>query len=168
MTRRPRLDVAALERAAELPALELGARAALAVEFEHARPGLVQDRIRLAAQIRRARRAAAIREAIRAARGRGGVVYLLHFDRRYKHAGHYTGWTQDLAARLAQHGTGEGARLLAVVHEAGISWDLARTWPGPRARERQLKRQGGASRHCPLCKAAHRQLAAAPLLEVAR
>jgi len=165
MTRR-QLDVAAVERAAELFRLELGARAAVAMEFEHARPDLVRDRFRLAAQISRARRAAVIREAIRA--GRGGVVYLLHFDRRYRHAGHYTGWTRDLAARLAQHGSGEGARLLAVVYEAGISWELARTWPGPRARERQLKRQGGASRHCPLCKASHRELAVAPVLEVAR
>jgi ribosomal protein L34E len=28
---------------------------------------------------------------------------------------------------------------------------LARTWPGGRARERQIKRQGGASRCCPMC-----------------
>jgi hypothetical protein len=30
---------------------------------------------------------------------------------------------------------------------------LARTWPGGRKRERQLKTQGGASRQCPICKA---------------
>lgn len=80
-----------------------------------------------------------------------GVVYLLHFDRRYVHAGHYIGWTTDLPARLAQHATGHGARLLQVVHEAGITWTLARIWPGGRTRERALKRQGGASRRCPLC-----------------
>jgi hypothetical protein len=38
-----------------------------------------------------------------------------------------------------------------VVKAAGISWRLARTWPGGRARERQLKNQGGASRRCPEC-----------------
>ena len=84
-----------------------------------------------------------------------GTVYLLHFDRPFgtgrQKAKHYTGYADDLDARLARHATGNGARLLAVVHEAGIGWTLARTWPGGRARERQLKRQGGASRRCPLC-----------------
>jgi predicted GIY-YIG superfamily endonuclease len=86
--------------------------------------------------------------------GQPGTIYLLHFDRPYKHARHYTGWTgssESLTARLARHAAGDGARLLAVAHAAGISWQLARTWEGPRARERQLKRQGGASRHCPMC-----------------
>ncbi|MGH3934655.1 MAG: hypothetical protein ACRDS1_06720 [Pseudonocardiaceae bacterium] len=80
-----------------------------------------------------------------------GTVYLLHFDRPYQHARHYAGWTPDLPSRLATHAAGHGARLLAVVHAAGISWTLARTWPGSRQRERQLKQQGGASRRCPLC-----------------
>jgi predicted GIY-YIG superfamily endonuclease len=82
----------------------------------------------------------------------GGVVYLLHLDAPgFGHAKHYTGWTADLAARLALHEQGQGARLLAVARAAGIGWTLARTWPGSRARERQLKRQGGASRRCPMC-----------------
>jgi predicted GIY-YIG superfamily endonuclease len=85
------------------------------------------------------------------------TVYLLHFDRPYKHARHYTGYTADLPARLRAHRTGHGARLLAVVAAAGIGWTLARTWPGGRERERQLKRQGGASRHCPLCGITPRQ-----------
>lgn len=80
-----------------------------------------------------------------------GTVYLLHFDRPYRHAGHYTGWTADLAARLAQHRCGQGARLLQVMTDAGIGFQLARTWAGTRHRERALKRQGGASRRCPLC-----------------
>ena len=80
-----------------------------------------------------------------------GTVYLLHFDRPYGHAAHYTGWTRDLTARLADHANGRGARLLAVVKSAGIGWELARTWTGTRAGERALKRQGGASRRCPLC-----------------
>jgi predicted GIY-YIG superfamily endonuclease len=81
-----------------------------------------------------------------------GTVYLLHFSGPYKHARHYCGWTSDLPARLAQHDAGRGARLLAVARAAGITWTLARTWPGAsRARERALKRQGGASRRCPAC-----------------
>jgi predicted GIY-YIG superfamily endonuclease len=83
----------------------------------------------------------------------GPVVYLLHFDRPYRHARHYLGTTPGghLTERLAQHASGQGARLTQVVADAGIGWQLARTWPGGRTRERQLKRQGGASRRCPLC-----------------
>jgi predicted GIY-YIG superfamily endonuclease len=88
---------------------------------------------------------------VSAAAGQVGVIYLLHFSKPYKHARHYTGWTDDLDARLARHARGGGARLLAVACAAGIRWELARTWTGSRARERQLKRQGGASRRCPLC-----------------
>src|SRR5215203_1198727 len=81
-----------------------------------------------------------------------GTVYLFHFDQRYEHAGHYTGWAEDLDHRVAEHLAGRGARLIEVISQAGIGFRLARTWPGvTRARERQLKRQGGASRHCPIC-----------------
>jgi predicted GIY-YIG superfamily endonuclease len=79
------------------------------------------------------------------------TVYLLHFERRYRHAGHYMGTTSDLAARLAQHRAGRGARLLTVIQTAGIGWQLVRTWPGGRERERQLKAQGGHARLCPVC-----------------
>ena len=81
-----------------------------------------------------------------------GTAYLLHFDQRYEHAGHYTGWAEDLDQRVAEHLGGRGARLIEVITQAGIGFSLARTWPGvTRARERQLKRQGGASRYCPIC-----------------
>jgi predicted GIY-YIG superfamily endonuclease len=84
------------------------------------------------------------------------VVYLLHFDRPYRHAKHYLGSCQDLERRLTQHGKGRGARLLEVVQAVGIGWQLARTWCGGKKRERQLKNQGGASRRCPICKEARR------------
>jgi len=38
-----------------------------------------------------------------------------------------------------------------VVRAAGIGWQLARMWPGGRARERQIKRQDGHARKCPMC-----------------
>jgi hypothetical protein len=87
------------------------------------------------------------------------TCYLLHFDRPLgppgasakNTASHYTGSTADLQARLAEHEKGQGARLLQVAKAAGITWRLARTWPGGRDRERQLKNQGGASRRCPEC-----------------
>jgi predicted GIY-YIG superfamily endonuclease len=81
-----------------------------------------------------------------------GTIYLLHFSKRYKHAGHYSGWTQNLEARLAEHASGRGARLLEVVKEAGITWQLARTWTGDRYLERRLKQKGAAAR-CPICQA---------------
>lgn len=83
--------------------------------------------------------------------GAVGVVYLLHFDTPYRHARHYTGWTTNLHTRLTDHANGRGARLLAVITEAGIGWQLARTWIGTRGTERQLKRSGGAARYCPCC-----------------
>src|SRR5215472_10027067 len=85
------------------------------------------------------------------------VCYLLHFDRPYVSANgkgiaaHYLGSTSNLKRRLAEHAAGRGARLLAVVAAEGIGWELARLWPGGRARERQLKRMGGHARLCPLC-----------------
>jgi predicted GIY-YIG superfamily endonuclease len=87
-----------------------------------------------------------------------GTVYLLHFDRPYRHARHYVGWAQNVKRRLAEHEAGRGARLLAVVKAAGIGWQLARMWPGSRVRERQIKRQGGHARHCPLCGVTPRRL----------
>lgn len=80
-----------------------------------------------------------------------GTVYLLHFDQPYKHARHYTGWASDLTARLAEHAAGRGARLTQVVKEVGLSWQLARTWPGTRATERAIKDRRNAPRLCPVC-----------------
>jgi hypothetical protein len=60
-------------------------------------------------------------------------------------------WTLDLPARLVDHAAGRGARLMQVVGEQGIGWQLARIWTGPRARERSLKGSGGAARRCPVC-----------------
>ena len=90
--------------------------------------------------------------------GRGvGVIYLLHFDQPIGDptnprgfASHYTGWTLDLPARLVDHAAGRGARLMQVVGELGIGWQLARIWTGTRTRERSLK-QRGATRRCPVC-----------------
>ena len=80
-----------------------------------------------------------------------GTVYLLHFHQPYRHAQHYIGWTTNIKRRMRDHASGRGARLLAVIKEAGITWELARMWPGTRARERQLKRRHGGARMCPLC-----------------
>jgi predicted GIY-YIG superfamily endonuclease len=83
--------------------------------------------------------------------GQLGVIYLLHFERPYQHARHYTGWTEDVLDRLAQHATGRGARLMTVIHQAGIGFIFIRAREGTRATERAIKNSGGAVRFCPLC-----------------
>ena len=65
-----------------------------------------------------------------------GTVYLLHFERPYKHARHYLGFAEDLERRLELHRAGRGARLVEVVVAAGIGFQLVRTWEGDRTLER--------------------------------
>lgn len=91
-----------------------------------------------------------------ASRGPQGTVYLLHFQRPYRHARHYLGITTDLNARLADHAAGRGARLMEVISAAGIGFTLARTWQGTRALERQLKNRHNSGRLCPICRAEQR------------
>lgn len=85
--------------------------------------------------------------------GQPGTIYLLHFDRPFRHARHYLGWARRLEDRLAVHGKAHGSALMRAVADAGIGWQLARTWPGDRHRERQLKAQGSRGRLCPICRA---------------
>ena len=81
-----------------------------------------------------------------------GTVYLLHFATPFKHARHYVGYTTDLEQRIEEHRTGRGARLLAVVREAGISFVLARTWQRVDRRfERRLHRAKNTPKFCPIC-----------------
>jgi hypothetical protein len=80
-----------------------------------------------------------------------GTVYLLHFDRPYKHARHYLGYTDDLDQRIEAHRNGNGARLVEVVMQAGIGFTVARTWDGDRDLERRLKNQHNSPRLCPIC-----------------
>lgn len=81
-------------------------------------------------------------------------VYLLHFDRPYKHARHYVGWAEQVQRRFRHHLTGNGARLVQVVVEAGISVRLARVWWGKSRRwERRMKNRawGPLEGVCPIC-----------------
>lgn len=78
-------------------------------------------------------------------------VYLLHFDKPYRHARHYIGYTTNLDQRLAMHAAGRGARLMTVIHAAGIHWTVAWVRVGDRELERRLKNRHGAARFCPIC-----------------
>lgn len=83
-------------------------------------------------------------------------LYLLHFDPRYEHAGHYLGYADDIAVRVHQHAArgSKASPLVQAALGAGCRVTLARVWLGAgRNRERQLKVQGGLGRHCPTCKA---------------
>lgn len=82
-----------------------------------------------------------------------GTVYLLHFSRPYRHAKHYLGFTTDLPQRLDEQAKGQGARLLQVIVEAGLTFEIARTWQGTRKDERRFKNRKCAPRLCPICKA---------------
>ena len=79
------------------------------------------------------------------------MVYLLHFSKAFKHAKHYLGFCKDLNARLERHAKGDGARILAVCREQGITWQVARTWQGSRLFERKLKRRRDSPKLCPIC-----------------
>lgn len=70
------------------------------------------------------------------------MIYLLCFDKPYKHAKHYLGWCEDkeFPNRLEKHIKGNGARLTAAASKNGISFTLARIWPkGDRHLEKKLK-----------------------------
>ena len=83
-----------------------------------------------------------------------GTVYLLHFERPYNGPmQHYVGFAADddhLNRRLEAHREGTGGRTTRLAFEKGITFTLARTWPGSPRLERQIKSRG-PSNYCPLC-----------------
>lgn len=81
-------------------------------------------------------------------------VYLIHFSTPYKQAQHYLGYTHcDLDERIAAHRENRGARLLQVVNDAGIAWEVVRVWMGAgREVEQKYKRAQHNKRLCPVCR----------------
>lgn len=87
------------------------------------------------------------------------AVYLLHFDRPFRHAKHYLGFAEDdrLHERIDTHynariGDNHHHRLIQHVRAAGISFTLARIWWGAdRSKERRMKNRGHTAR-CPVCR----------------
>jgi hypothetical protein len=72
------------------------------------------------------------------------------------HAGHYLGETgKDVDERRDEHQAGRGAKLTAAAAAAGITFVVARTWPGRYPEERRLKGRRSGSRElkekCPNC-----------------
>lgn len=87
------------------------------------------------------------------------MIYLVHFTVAYHHARHYLGFVDTasrdpevaLATRLDFHRRGQGSRLLRAVAQAGIEFEVVRTWnPADRNHERRLKGHS-STRLCPTC-----------------
>lgn len=79
-------------------------------------------------------------------------VYLIHLDTPLAHAQHYIGFAYDIPRRVQAHAKGQGARMLQVCVERGITFRLARIWQGQsRAWERRLKNRRNARVLCPVC-----------------
>jgi predicted GIY-YIG superfamily endonuclease len=81
-----------------------------------------------------------------------GTVYLIHFDEPLAHAKHYVGFTTNFDNRMKSHHKGTGARLLAVLNEKSIGWNVSRTWHGVSQKlERAIKDSKNTARFCPVC-----------------
>ena len=82
-------------------------------------------------------------------------VYLLHLERPLSPdhtAQHYKGSAEDIEA----HRRGNGSRMMQVVAERGIGFQLVRTWEVPegmtlRQAEKVIRRQKNGRELCPLC-----------------
>ena len=81
-----------------------------------------------------------------------GTVYLIHFHEKLCHAQHYIGFTTNLDERIQCHKNGNGSRLMEVIGQLELPWEVARTWENtPKAMERELKNYKNAKRLCPIC-----------------
>jgi len=85
-------------------------------------------------------------------------VYLLHFEPKYRHAGHYLGYADDITRRVEEHRKGKSrVPLTEAASLAGVTMMLVKTWKNKgRFFERKLKgksscRSGSLARICPAC-----------------
>ena len=86
-----------------------------------------------------------------------GYVYLIHFEEKLHHAGHYIGWSQEYplikGGRLDTHKKGQGARILNALVERGIGFNVVQIWHDQNGfYERKLKNRKNAGRECWKCK----------------
>lgn len=80
------------------------------------------------------------------------MLYLLHFAPRYRHAGHYLGYTENLPKRFAMHIRGKGSPLVKAAVGNGSAIILVRIWAEDGNAEQEIKRGvGSRARLCPLC-----------------
>ena len=86
---------------------------------------------------------------------RNGWVYIIHFDEKFHHAGHYIGFALNVEGRLYYHKKGTGSKLLAALNRAGIGYKIVRVLAGDRNLERKLKNKKNTAALCPICQKAH-------------
>jgi predicted GIY-YIG superfamily endonuclease len=83
-----------------------------------------------------------------------GVIYLIHFSKKFGHAGHYLGLASDFDSRMARHRKGHGSNLIKKIQEAGIEWEVVRKWEiglDAPAAEKELKKMHNNRSLCPIC-----------------
>lgn len=81
-----------------------------------------------------------------------GVIYLIHFEKKFGHAQHYLGYASDFEKRMERHRKGRGSVLIDHIQDAGIKWEVVRTWtPASPEVEAELKRWHNNRRLCPKC-----------------
>jgi len=82
-------------------------------------------------------------------------IYILHFHQKHFHAQHYAGCTAALAKRLDTHANSQGANLLRVINDQGLTWELGGLYSCSHAemrrQERGLKNMKSAERFCQIC-----------------
>lgn len=85
-----------------------------------------------------------------------GWIYLVHFERPYRHAQHYVGWTRELRQRFYRHTSDaplrRGSALMRAVVAAGIGFKVVAVWSGTRTDERQIHQHRNNKRRCPVCR----------------
>ena len=85
-------------------------------------------------------------------------VYVIHFNKPYKHAKHYTGIAKNVPKRMKEHKGGYGARLLRVLKDnnIGFRWNIIVEYPTfseAKQHEKKLKTKiKKPQRYCPICK----------------
>lgn len=85
---------------------------------------------------------------------KNNMIYLIHFERKLKHAQHYLGFCEDgnLEKRIERHRKGSGAKILRACVENGIEFKVVRVWEdGDRNFERMLKNKKNSRLLCPIC-----------------
>ena len=80
------------------------------------------------------------------------TLYLIHFECKFEHAQHYIGLSKDIQRRIEEHRSGQGNPLMKAVTQAGIPWNVVRTWShADRLLEIQIKSRHNARKLCPIC-----------------
>lgn len=88
--------------------------------------------------------------------GEVGVLYIAHIEPRYRHAGHYIGWSGGDSAedRWEVHLAGGGSPLIKAALSAGCAVTFHELGRGTRSDERRLHRRNNGASICPTCRMA--------------